>query len=119
MAPPTSVQVFGRKDSRATQAALRFFRERRVEVSMVDVAVRAPAPTELRRFAQRLGSRALLDTESKAYRDQGLAYLSMDDAEVLERLLADPRLLRLPLVRAGDRFSAGPEEATWRSWLQP
>ena len=86
---------------------------------MVDVAARAPAPTELRRFAQRLGSRALLDAESKAYRDQGLAYLSMDDAELLERVLADPRLLRLPLVRAGDRFSAGPEEETWRSWLQP
>lgn len=118
MTPPASVQVFGRKDSRPTQAALRFFRERRIEVSMVDVAVRAPAPTELRRFAQRLGARALLDPESRAFRDQGLGYLSMDDGEVLERLLADPRLLRLPLVRAGERFSAGPDEAAWRAWLQ-
>ncbi len=118
MTPPASVQVFGRKDSRPTQAALRFFRERRIEVSMVDVAVRAPAPTELRRFAQRLGARALLDPESRAFRDQGLGYLSMDDGEVLERLLADPRLLRLPLVRAGERFSAGPDETIWRAWLQ-
>lgn len=86
---------------------------------MVDVAVRAPAPTELRRFAQRLGARALLDPESKAYRDQGLGYLSMGDDEVLERLLADPRLLRLPLVRAGDRFSVGAAEATWKAWLAP
>jgi arsenate reductase-like glutaredoxin family protein len=119
MAPLASVQVFGRKDSRPTQAALRFFRERRVQVSMVDVSVRAPAPTELRRFAQRLGVRALLDSESKAYRDQGLGYLSMADDEVLERLLADPRLLRLPLVRAGDRFSAGPDEPAWKAWLVP
>jgi arsenate reductase len=118
MSPPASVQVFGRKDSRPTQAALRFFRERRIQVSMVDIATRAPAPTELRRFAQRLGTRALVDVESKAYRDQGLGYLSMDDDEVLDRLLADPRLLRLPLVRADDRFSAGPDEAVWRSWLQ-
>ena len=119
MAPPTSVQVFGRKDSRPTQAALRFFRERRVAVSLVDVTVRPPAATELRRFVQRLGSRALLDTESKAYRDQGLAYLSMGDDEILERLLEDPRLLRLPMVRAGDRFSAGPAEQTWKAWLVP
>ncbi len=117
MAAPTSVQVFGRKDSRSTQAAIRFFRERRVPVSLVDVAVRPPAPTELRRFAQRLGSRALLDVESKAYRDQGLAYLSMGDDEVIERLLADPRLLRLPLIRTGDRFSVGPAEEAWKSWL--
>ncbi len=86
---------------------------------MVDIAARPPAPTELRRFAQRLGVRALLDIESRAYKDQGLGYLSMGDDEVLERLLADPRLLRLPLVRAGDRFSAGHDEAAWRSWLVP
>ena len=110
MAPLTSVQIFGRKDSRPTQAALRFFRERRIEVSLVDIVTRAPAPTELRRFAQRLGPRALLDVESKVYQDQGLAYLSMDDAEVLERLLAEPRLLRLPLVRAGVRFVDGVQE---------
>jgi arsenate reductase-like glutaredoxin family protein len=118
MAVP-SVQIFGRKDSRPTQAALRFFRERRVSVSLVDVGVRPPAPTELRRFAQRLGVRALLDADSRAYRDQGLGYLAMGDDEVLERLLADPRLLRLPLVRAGDRCSVGPAELTWRSWLAP
>jgi arsenate reductase-like glutaredoxin family protein len=117
MAPLGSVQIFGRKDSRSTQAAMRFFRERRVAVSLVDVSLRPPAPTELSRFAQRLGPRALLDAESKAFRDQGLGYLSMSDDEVLERLLDDPRLLRLPLVRAGDRFSAGPAEATWKTWL--
>jgi arsenate reductase-like glutaredoxin family protein len=83
----------------------------------VDVGVRPPAPTELRRFVQRLGARALLDTESKAYRDQGLGYLTMGDDEVLERLHDDPRLLRLPLVRAGDRFSVGVAEAVWKSWL--
>lgn len=119
MAAPAQVQVFGRKDSRPTQAALRFFRERRIAVSMVDLAVRPPAPTELRRFAQRLGPRALLDPDSKAYRDQGLGYMSMGDDEVLERVLADPRLLRLPLVRAGDRFSAGPAEPEWKGWLAP
>jgi arsenate reductase len=119
MAVPAAVQVFGRKDSRPTQAAVRFFRERRISVSLVDVGGRPPAPTELRRFAQRLGPRALLDAEARAYRDLGLAYLSMDDDEVLERLIADPRLLRLPLVRAGDRFSAGPAEAVWKSWLVP
>ena len=116
MTAPATIQVFGRKDSRPTQAAIRFFRERRIPCSLVDIAVRAPAPTELRRFAQRLGARALLDVGSRPYRDQGLGYLTMGDDEILERLLADPRLLRLPLVRAGDRFSVGPAEAEWTRW---
>jgi arsenate reductase-like glutaredoxin family protein len=88
-----------------------------VEVSFLDVAARAPAPAELRRFSERLGARALIDEDSRAFRDQGLAYLRMDDAEIVDRVRTDVRLLRLPLVRMGDRVSTGPAEAEWRSWL--
>ncbi len=116
-APPgAQIQLFGRRDSRPTQRAMRFFQERRIAVSLVDLAVRAPAPTELRRFAQKLGARALVDVESNAYRDAGLGYLRMDDAELFDRLLADARLLRLPLARFGDQFTCGVDEATWRAW---
>ena len=87
-----------------------------MSVTLVDIAVRAPAPTELRRFVQKLGAGALVDTESQAYRDAGLAYLRMDDGELFERLLAEPRLLRLPLARFGDQFTAGVDESTWKTW---
>jgi arsenate reductase-like glutaredoxin family protein len=112
------IRVFGRDDSPATRAALRFFRERRVVVHQVDLRRRAIAPTELRRFADRLGARALVDETSRPYRDGGLGYLRMDDRELLERLQADPRLLRLPLVRHGNEVTAGPAEPTWTDWLR-
>jgi arsenate reductase (glutaredoxin) len=111
-----SVQVFGRQDSQATRRCLRFFKERRIAVSFVDVDRRAPAPAELGRFAQCFGAPALLDEEGPAYRAGGLAYLRLSDAEVLERLLADPALLRLPLARFGSQLSLGVDEAAWRSW---
>ncbi len=111
-----SVQLFGRRDSRDTQKALRFFKERRVAVGFVDLAQRPLAPTELRRFADRLGVANLADTGSAAWRDAGLAYLRMDDGELFARLLADQRLLRLPLARFGDRFAAGVDEAAWKTW---
>ena len=118
MAPPVvPVQVFGRRDSRTTQRALRFFKERRVPVSLVDVAVKPPAPTELRRFAERLGATALIDRDGRRYADLGLAYLRMTDEELLDRLLGDPGLLALPLVRRGDRFAAGLDEARWRGMV--
>lgn len=114
-----AVQVFGRRDSRPTQRALRFFKERRVPVAFVDLAVRSPAPTELRRFAERLGAAALLDAEGRRYRDLGGAWLRLDEADLLERLFADPALLRLPLVRRGNEFTAGVAEPTWAAWLRP
>ena len=111
------VQVFGRRDSRPTQRALRFFRERRASVAFVDLAVRPIAPTELRRFAQRLGVEALIDRDGHRYRDLGLGYLRLDEAEILERLLADPGLLRLPLVRRGEAYVVGTDEAAWKALL--
>lgn len=112
------IQVFGYNDSQATRRCLRFFKERRMAVSFVDVARRSPAPAELRRFSQRHGARALLDEESRAYREAGIGYLRMTDDEILERLLADLRLLRLPLVRNGNEVTVGVDEETWRSWQQ-
>ena len=112
-----TIQVFGRRDSRETQKALRFFRERRLAVSFVDVAARPPAPAELRRFAERLGAQALLDREGRRYRELGLGYLHMEPDDVLDRLRDDPALLRLPLVRRGSAVSAGADESAWRAWI--
>ncbi len=104
-------------DSRPTQAALRFFKDRRINVTYVDLRRKAIAPGELRRFVEKLGAAALMDTESRRYKDLGLAYMRLDPDEIVARLLADNSLLRLPLVRNGVAFTAGPSEPTWKAWL--
>lgn len=117
--PPAGplLQIFGTPDSQPTRAALRFFKERRMEVHLVDIGRKPMAAGELRRFVERLGARALADTEGKAWRDAGLGYLSMTDADLADRLLRDQRLLNLPLVRIDDGFAAGRNEAAWKALL--
>ena len=114
---PPPIQIFGLENDRATRAAIRFFKERRVTFSFVDLRKRPIAPGELRRFVERLGAAALLDPTSQSYREAGLGYLRMDEAGIVERLLADPGLLRLPLVRNGNDVAVGRAEATWTAWL--
>ena len=119
-APPSgtaSVQIFGHDRDPGTRAAVRFFKERRIAIHQVDLTRKPIAPGELRRFVERLGARALLDESSRTYRDAGLGYLRMEDVEIVERLLATPALLRLPLVRFGNEVAAGRDEATWKRWL--
>lgn len=118
-AAPTapSVQVFGLDSDNATRAAIRFFKERRVAIHEVDLRRKPIAPGELRRFVERLGAPALLDVDGAAYREAGLAYMRLDETGIVERLLANPRLLRLPLVRYGTEVSAGRAEQTWKAWL--
>lgn len=76
------------------------------------------APTELRRFSSRLTVRALLDERARAYSELGLAYMRLSDEEVLERVLGNQALLRLPLVRSGTDVSVGYDETAWKSWLK-
>jgi len=122
MAPSTApaglqVQIFGLESDQATRAAIRFFKERRIAIHLVDLRRKPISAGELRRFVERLGAPALADQEGKAWRDAGLGYLRMTDAELAERLLADMRLLRLPLVRFGNAVSAGRAEAVWKTWF--
>lgn len=114
-----AIQVFGTERHQGTRAAIRFFKERRTPISFVDLRKRPIAPGELRRFVDRLGVAALLDRTSRPYRDAGLVHLRMDEAAIVERLLADPNLLRQPLVRRGHDLTVGPAEATWAAWLRP
>jgi arsenate reductase-like glutaredoxin family protein len=111
------VQIFGRKDSRETQRALRFFKERRIPVSFVDLAVKVLASTELRRFTSRFDARSALDDTSRAYRESGLGYMRLGDDEIFERLLSNQGLLKLPLVRVGQNVTIGVDERAWKGWL--
>jgi arsenate reductase-like glutaredoxin family protein len=118
-APPAGplIQVFGREDSQETRAALRFFKERRLAVQLIDLRRKPMAAGELRRFVERLGAEALADTAGRAWMDAGLGYLRMTPDELAARLLADQRLLRLPLVRVANGFAAGRDEAAWKALL--
>lgn len=109
------IQIFGRSDDQSTRAALRFFKERRITPHIVDLSRKPMAAGELRRFVERLGARAVADQAGRAWKDAGLGFLTMTDDALAERLLANQRLLRLPLVRAGNRFTAGRDEAGWRA----
>ena len=80
-----SVQIFGVKNSQATRAAERFFKERRVKIQFVDLKQKPIAPGEIKRFVERFSWAGLLDSEGKAYVDAGLKYLKLSDADLLGR----------------------------------
>ncbi|MFN3325698.1 MAG: arsenate reductase family protein [Bryobacteraceae bacterium] len=113
----SSVQIFGLKNSAASRAAERFFKERRVAIQWVDLKQKAIAPGEIRRFIERFGWERLLDSEGAAYVDAGLKYLRLSEAELIERIGKEPKLLRLPLVRSGKLLSVGQDEESWPAML--
>jgi arsenate reductase-like glutaredoxin family protein len=110
------VQISGIRKNPNTRKALRFFAERRIRTHFVDLQERAASPGELRRFVQKFGVEALVDRESRRYADLGLGAAHLSDERWLEKLAAEPLMLRMPLVRRQHQLTIGDAEPTWREW---
>ena len=110
------VQIFGVKKSADTRKALRFFSERRIKTHFVDLNERAASLGELRRFAQKFGVGALIDSGSPRFQDLGLRHARMSDDTWLLKLADEPLLLKMPLVRSGNQLTIGLDEDAWKQW---
>ena len=110
------VQIFGIKKSADTRKALRFFSERRIKTHFVDLDERAASMGELTRFVQKFGLDRLVDRDSARYADLGLRHARLSDERLLQTLLEEPRLLRMPLVRNGNALTVGVAEQDWKAW---
>lgn len=116
------VQIFGIKKSAETRKALRFFSDRRIRAHFVDLDERPASAGELNRFVQKYGLDAVLDRESRRFAELGLEHARMSDQRWLEKLMDEPRLLRMPLVRqlgqhGANKLTVGLAEQEWRQWV--
>jgi arsenate reductase-like glutaredoxin family protein len=112
------VQVFGTHKHADVRKALRFFSERRVNVHFVDLKERAASRGELQRFAQKFGVSALIDKNSKRYGELGLGVVRYDDNRWLDKLVEEPLVIRVPLVRCQHKVTIGLAEDEWNSWVE-
>ena len=115
------VQVFGIKKSADTRKALRFFAERRIRTHFVDLQERELADGELQRFVQKFGVEALVDRESRRFAELGMRHAQITSSRWLEKIIAEPTLLRLPLVRRLGQppaLTVGLSEDEWKSWAK-
>jgi arsenate reductase-like glutaredoxin family protein len=112
-----AVQVFGTHSCADTRKALRFFKERRIDVHFVDLKQRAASKGELRRFVQKFGTDAVVDRDSKRFAALGLRQAHYGDERWLDILADEPLVLRTPLVRRGNDLSVGLAEDAWKAWV--
>jgi arsenate reductase len=89
-----------------------------VNVHFMDFKQRMPAKGELRRFFDRFGEEQLVDRTAKRFAALGLdaAYYGSD--RWLEIACDEPLILRMPLVRSGNRLTVGYDETNWKGWVE-
>ena len=109
-----TIQIFGTKKCKTTQKAVRFFKERSVSPHQVDLKEKGISAGELGNIARAVGEENLMDPESRAYKDKGLAYMEFDPQE---EILENPLLLKTPVVRNGREATVGYAPETWQAWI--
>ena len=109
------IQIFGTRKCQDTRKAERFFRDRGISFQLIDLAEKGISRGELESVAAAVGKDGLIDTESRSFKDRGLAY---QDYNAIEEALSDPLLLKTPVVRDGRKAVVGYAPEAWAAWLK-
>lgn len=111
-----NIQIYALKKNFDTQKAERFFKERRIAFQLLDLKKHKLGRREIELFARRLGVQALVDRKSPEALSHPIAYTD-DETYILETLMENPRFLRTPIVRCGEKVTVGAEEKAWEEWI--
>ena len=108
-----NIQIFGKSKCFDTKKAERYFKERRVKFQSIDLVKYGISRGELQSVAKAVGLEALIDQK---HPDAALVNYLAYDADKLEKLLEDPRLLLTPIVRNGRAATVGFQPEVWKGW---
>lgn len=112
-----NIQIYALKKNFDTQKAERFFKERRIPYQLLDLKKHKLGGRELALFARRIGAQNLVDRKNPDALSHPVAHTD-DEAYILDALAENPRFLRTPIVRNGEKVTVGADEKTWDEWAR-
>lgn len=112
-----NIQIYMNKKNPDVLKAERFFKERRIPYQTLDLKKHRLGKRELELFVGAVGAKALVEREGKKALERAVAHMTTDSLIVAE-LLNDPSALKSPIVRNGNKVTAGANEAVWKQWVE-
>ena len=88
-----------------------------MKVHFVDFKQRCPSAGELKRFFDRFGEQKLIDRTAKRFLALGFQSAYYGNERWMDIASEEPLVLKMPLVRAGNRLTVGLDEAAWKEWI--
>ena len=110
-----NIQIYFGKKNFDTQKAERFFKERRIPFQSLDLKKHRLGEREIRLMIDGIGMENVLDREDRKVKEHPACYY--DRAELLiPAIQENPWLLKTPVVRNGNRVTAGFHPEIWEKW---
>ena len=112
-----SIQIYSGKKNFDTQKAERYFKERRIQVQMMDLKKHRLGEREIQTMIRAVGIERLIDREDKRVREHPACYYDRESL-LIPAIQEAPWLLRSPIVRNGSRVTVGYQPEVWDSWKE-
>ena len=112
-----NIQIFGTKKCNDTKKAERYFKERGIRYQFIDMREKGMSKGEFESVAAGNGGmEKLVDWDGK---DQNLLALIKytADEDKLDKILANPQVIKTPVVRNGKQSSLGYRPDVWKDWI--
>lgn len=110
-----NIQIFGNAKCFDTKKAERYFKERRVPFTAIDLSLKGLSKRELESVVSAVGLGNLFNTKLKEYEKLNVAKL-FNDSVKLELLMNHPGLYKTPIVRNGRQATVGYCPEIWKTW---
>ena len=111
-----NIQIFGSKKSFDSKKAERYFKERGIKYQFIDMKEKGMSKGELNSVKQAVGGLDALIDENCKDKDllALLKYISDEDKE--EKVLDNPQVIKVPVVRNGKKATIGYCPDVWKDW---
>ena len=109
-----SIKIYHNPRCSKSRQTLQLLQDQGFAPEVIEYLKQPPSAEELGDIIRQLGMtpRQLLRTQEEAYTDEGLADMTLSDADIIAAMLRSPKLIERPIVVAHDKAAIGrPPEA--------
>lgn len=110
-----NIQIFGKPKCFDTKKAQRYFKERGLQFQSIDLVKKGISRGELQSVLRAVGGLSAIIDETQADATI-LRYLAYEE-DKMEKLLENPKLLKTPIVRNGQKATLGYAPEIWKTWV--
>ncbi len=110
-----NIQIYCGKKSFDAQKAERYFKERRIPFQALDLKKHKLGEREIRMMLSAIGMEKLIDREDKKVKEHPACYYDREEL-LIPAIQENPWLLKLPIVRNGNKMTIGYQPDVWNQW---
>ena len=110
-----NIQIYCGKKNFDAQKAERYFKERRIPFQALDLKKHKLGEREIRMMISAIGIEKLIDRDDKKVKEHPACYYDREDL-LIPAIQENPWLIRVPVVRNGNRMTIGYQPDVWAQW---